>query len=122
MLAEIRAVIARDQDRPRRRCLRVVAVDPVAERWRRPTLAGCNASWPDITIAVETDHVGVTVGVGPYMALSAASVRDRVIASATEVLPARVSKARTGLRRAAGAHGMHWQTRVLSDVPRPEVR
>ena len=115
-------MIARDRDRARRRCLRVVAVDPVAERWRRPTLAGCNASWPDIAIAVETDHLGVTVGVGPYMALSAASVRDRVIASATEVLPARVSKARTGLRRAAGAHGVHGQTRVLSDVPRPEVR
>ena len=98
-------MIARDQDRPRRRCLRVVAVDPVAEWWFRPTLAGCNASWPDIAIAVETDHLGVTVGVGPYMALPAASVRDRGIASAPEVLPARVSKARTGLRRTAGAHG-----------------
>ena len=110
-------MIARDPDRPRRRCLRVVAVDPIAERWRRPTLAGCNASWPDIAIAVEIDHLGVTVGVGPYMALSAASVRDRVIASAPEVRPARVSKARTGVRRAAGAHGVRGQTRVLSDVP-----
>ena len=36
-------------------------------------LAGCNASWPDIAIAVETDHLGVTEGVGPYLALSAAS-------------------------------------------------
>ena len=115
-------MIARDRDRPRRRCLRVVAVDPVAERWRRPTLAGCNASWPDIAIAVETDHLGVTVGVGPYLALPAASVWDRVIASAPEVRPARVSEARTDLRRAAGAHGVHGQTRVLSDVPRPEVR
>ena len=68
------------------------------------------------------DHLGVTVGVGPYLALSAASVWDRVIASAPEVRPARVSKARTGLRRTAGAHGVHGQTRVVSDVPRPEGR
>ena len=115
-------MIARDRHRPRRRCLRVVAVDPVAERWLRPTLAGCTASWPDIAIDMETDHLGVTVGVGPDRALPAARVRDRVIASATAVRPARVSKARTGLRRAAGAHGVHGQTRVLSDVPRPEGR
>ena len=47
---------------------------------------------------VDRHHRGVTVGVCPSMALSAESVRDRVIESATAVLPARVSKALTGQR------------------------
>ena len=47
-------MIARDRDRPPRRCLGVVAGESVAERWLRPTLAGVNASWPDIAIDVET--------------------------------------------------------------------
>ena len=84
-------MIARDRDRPPRRCLGVVAGESVAERWLRPTLTGVNASWPDIAIDVETagDHLGLTVGVCPCLALSAGSVRDRVIASATAVRPAR---------------------------------
>ena len=71
-------MIARDRDRPPRRCLGVVAGESVAERWLRPTLAGVNASWPDIAIDVETagDHLGLTVGVCPCLALSAGSVRE----------------------------------------------
>ena len=76
-------MIARDRDRPPRRCLGVVAGESVAERWLRPTLAGVNASWPDIAIDVETagrppgPHGGCLSMPGPVCGECAGS-RDRV--------------------------------------------
>ena len=55
ILAEIRDVIERHRNGPQTRLLSVVAVESLAERWLMPRLADFNASWPDITIKVETD-------------------------------------------------------------------
>ena len=59
LLAQVREVMGRYGDRPRMRRLRVVAVESVAERWLMPKLAGFRASWPELSLELETDVHGV---------------------------------------------------------------
>ena len=59
LLAEFREVMGRYRGHPQMRHLTVVAVEPVAERWLMPKLAGFTSSWPDIVLALEIDHQGI---------------------------------------------------------------
>lgn len=59
LLAEFREVTGRYRNHPQKRRLALVAVEPVAERWLMPKLAGFSSSWPEIVLELEIDHQGI---------------------------------------------------------------
>ena len=59
LLADFRELIQRHRSLPQVRCLSILAVESVAERWLMPKLAGFRASWPDVAIKLETNQLDV---------------------------------------------------------------
>lgn len=58
ILSDVRESLGRYGSEPQRRRLRVVAVESAAERWLMPKIESFSVAWPDITIELETDHLG----------------------------------------------------------------
>ena len=59
ILADVEELFERDRYEPPTPRLRIVAVEPIAERWLLPRLARFTATRPDIAVEIETDHAGV---------------------------------------------------------------
>ena len=58
ILSDVRESLGRYGREPQLRRLRVVAVESTADRWLMPKIESFNVAWPDITIELETDHLG----------------------------------------------------------------